>query len=128
MAPPSNSSIGREVRSHLNKALYDLIRDRKIVIEFEGSDRSQLSGTVRMNGTPKVVVRTAGDRDFWEIPPSELGAMMKDKHQAMPSAGPEDAYREVLAHYGVSRLTTNIRAELDRILRLVDTREEEPDR
>jgi transcription elongation GreA/GreB family factor/DNA polymerase III delta prime subunit len=109
--------VGREVRSRLNGALHNLILAGEVEVEMEGPKGGQINGVVRMKDAPKVLARTGGDREFWDIPPSEIAEVMKRKRSADSSVSDEDLYRNVLAHYGISRLTINIRTEFTRIHR-----------
>ena len=106
---------GRVVRSKLNSALYHLVRQNQVLAEKEGPDESQINAIARLPETPKVLVRPAGDRTFWEIPPSELAAVMIEERTAAPNANADEIYHKVLACYDVGRLTLNIRTELVRI-------------
>ena len=109
--------IGREVRSKLNGALYQLLRQRQVEIDEDGASKGQINGTVRIVGMPKVLVRGGDDREFWDIPPSEIAEVMDMKLQNIGAYDPERLYRKILDYYGVGRLTKNIREELERILK-----------
>ena len=107
--------VGRAVRSKLNSALYHLVHQNQVLLEKEGPDDSQINAIARLPETPKVLVRPAGDRTFWEIPPRELAAVMIEERTAAPYANADEIYHKVLACYDVGRLTSNIRTELVRI-------------
>lgn len=62
--------VGRMVRSKLNSALYILVRRKDVLLEREGPDDSQINAIARLNGAPRVIVRSAGPRTFWDIPPA----------------------------------------------------------
>jgi len=106
--------IGRVVRSKLNRALNHLVKKGDVLLEQEGPDQTQVNAIARSVGTPRVVVRTAGNRNFWDIPPSELAAVMESK-ASRPFTEDEELFHRVLSHYGIMRLTTNIEAELKRV-------------
>lgn len=62
--------------------------------------------------TPRVVVRPAGPRDFSEIPPSEIAAVMRELLSRTPTVEDSDLFRQVLTFYGTRRLTANIEERL----------------
>ncbi len=70
---------------------------------------------VRKKGSPQLPIRARGDRLFQEIPPSELGAVMKAAFQSNEGSGGESLFRAVLDHYEISHLTQQIR---DRLLKI----------
>lgn len=106
--------VGRIVRSEFNKALNHLVGKGVIALENEGPDDAQIHAIARVTGAPRVVVRTTGGRDFWEVPPSELAAVMEIE-ASRPFADEDELYHRVLARYGVRRLTSKISTELARI-------------
>ena len=107
--------VGREIRSRLNQALHSLVRAGEVEVGIEGPEAGQQNGVVYLKGTPKVLVRKGGNREFWEIPPFELAAVLSMKARSSSWSGNEDLYRQVLAHYGIKRLTRNMLTEFDRI-------------
>lgn len=106
--------VGRTVRSQLNKALYRLSQQKEVILEFEGPDDLQISAIARVEGAPRIVLRTGGGRDFWDVPPSEL-AVVLEREEEQPFADKEELYHRTIDHYGLVRLTANVHAELDRI-------------
>jgi hypothetical protein len=110
--------VGRMVRSKLNSAFYSLVRQKDVLSEKEGPDDSQINAIARLIGAPRVIVRSAGPRTFWDIPPSELATVMLEERNASPGSDDEEIYRRVLSRYEVGRLTSNIRSELVRINRV----------
>ena len=111
--------VGRMMRSKLNSALYSLVRRKDVLLEREGPDDSQINAIARPNGAPQVIVRSAGPRTFWDIPPSELATVMREEGKASPGSDAEEIYRRVLLRYEVGRLTSGIRSELVRIDRML---------
>ncbi len=109
--------VGRVVRSKLNGALYSMVRQNLVLLEKEGPDDSQINAIARLPEVTRVSIRPAGDRTFWEIPPSELAAVLQEEQSSAPQADKDEIYHNVLARYDVGRLTTNIRSELARIER-----------
>jgi len=106
--------IGRVIRSELNKALHHLVKKGDVLLEHEGADETQISAVARVAGTPKVIVRHGAYREFWDIPPSELAAVMKRVTHRF-RGNEKQVFHRVLAHYGITRLTSNISKELQRI-------------
>ena len=106
--------VGRNVRSTLNKALHQLKGD--VALESGGPDDTQVASIARTFDTPSVIVRAAGGRDFWDIPPSELAAVL-NQEAAQFVGNDEGLYHRVLDRYGIRRLTTNILTELERLYR-----------
>src|SRR5262245_25635405 len=64
--------MGNELRSILNKALANAIRQGRVLSEDETGKRGLLYSVVRMKGSPPIKLRSRGLRTFEEIPPSEL--------------------------------------------------------
>lgn len=115
---PSISRAGKTVKTRLNHELYWMERSGEIVIEHELGGRSFESQVVRHAGTPRVRERPAGARDLLDIPPSEL-MMLLDRLGAGMSDdlfGDEFLYRQILKHYGFTRLTSPRRRYLAKVL------------
>ena len=109
------SRVARIVRVSLNKALYGLTKNGKIQIEYEGIDTTNDSGVVRLTGSPKINLRTPGNRNFWDVPPSEIAAVLSGLKELGKGDDIEALHRSLIEIYGVGRLTTNIRRELERV-------------
>lgn len=105
---------GKAVRSLLNKALYSMQKAGEIVVEDELGDRSLESQVLRLADAPRVRERLAGERDLLEIPASELFVVLD--RLSRPGVSDETRVRELLAHYGFSRLTKVRRRHLEKIL------------
>ena len=114
---PAVNRAGKTVKGLLNRELYRMERNGEIIIENELGGRSLESQVVRLEGTPRVRERPAGARDLLEIPPSEIMVLLDRLGAA--SYFPEDdelLFREVLKHYGFTRLTTPRRRYLTKVL------------
>jgi len=83
--------------------------------EFETYD--QINHIVRKAGTPAVVLRTLGNRTFQDIPPAEIGEMMKCLRTLEPDLDDEALLLCVLKHYElvyppIESMTPGMRARL----------------
>ncbi len=107
--------VGTNVRSNLNKALFAGIMRGAILTEDEHRKRGQIFSIVRLPQTPKVIVRSLGNRTFEEIPPSEIAEIMRRGKKKSPGKTREDLYRGVLNYYGLVRVTIQVRKGLDRV-------------
>ncbi len=72
----------------------------------------QINHIVRKAGTPAVVLRTLGNRTFQDIPPAEIGEMMKCLRTLEPNLDDEDLLLSVLKHYEIESMTSEIRSAL----------------
>lgn len=104
---PALQRCGKTVRQTLNRALGVMLRSGEIVQEDELGDQSPEGLILRHRDAPRVIERPAGQRDFLEIPPSELRLAI-DRLRAQPGysdASDQVLARELLAHYGFRRAT-----------------------
>jgi len=109
--------MGHELKSTMNKALADAIREKRVVYENEATERGLLFSVVRVNGSPPIKLRTRGPRSFEEIPPSELQVVAKyllDRH-SFPS-GSDEHLRAILECFDLKRLTTQVGTTLLKVL------------
>ena len=109
--------MGRELRSTMNKALANAIRQNKLMVEDELGKGGLLFSIVRMNGGERIKLRSRGARTFEEIPPSELqtvGRLLLEKHGF--EAGSDEHLRALLGHFDLKRLTTQVGTEILEIL------------
>ena len=109
--------LGHELKSTMNKALADAIRQGLLVSENEASERGLLFSVVRVNGSPAIRLRSRGPRSFEEIPPSELQvvAMYLAERDGF-SSGSDEHLRAVLECFDLKRLTTQVGTTLLEIL------------
>jgi very-short-patch-repair endonuclease len=100
--------VGRQIRSFLNRAIAKGVRKGLIEQRNEYGSRDQINKIVFIAGGEAVVLRTRGGRQFGEIPPSEVGLLMKKKLKASDSLSDEDLFRSVLEFYGAKNMTVQI--------------------
>jgi hypothetical protein len=113
--------MGKDLRSALNKAMTQAIRDGVLEKDAEPGSTHFKDNVVRKKGIPSVVIRERGNRDFSEIPVSELVAVMtKLKSEGVDCSGTE-LYRRVLAFYDSSRLTAKVTERLKTAERSLDS-------
>ena len=111
--------MGHELRSTLNKALQNAIRQGRVVYEDEMGNGGLLFSTVRVNGTPPIKLRSRGPRTFEEIPVSELLTVAKYLVQRDGlESGSDEHLRSILEIYDLKRLTTQVGTSLLEILEL----------
>jgi hypothetical protein len=109
--------MGHELKSTMNKALADGIRQQRLVFENEGTERGLQFSVVRVNGSLPIKLRSRGPRSFEEIPPSELQVVARyllERH-SYPS-GSDEHLRAVLECFDLKRLTTQVGTTLLEIL------------
>lgn len=107
--------LSKPMRQILNKAVYMAVRSGTLTQANEYETRDQMNQIVRVSGTPAVRVRPRGDRSLADIPPSEIVAVMTEITAASNVIGrlsQEALFRQVLEHYGLTRLTENARTIL----------------
>ena len=103
---------GRQVRANLNKALKNLENQNIVTIVRKGSGGGYAEATIRMADSPAVILRDRGERNLDEIPIDEL-AQVYCLIRSESHGGDEDSiFREVLARYGLTRMTANVRGRL----------------
>lgn len=89
-----------------------------LIEESDGHrSRRQMDRIVRKLGTPALRLRTRGDRDFDEIAPTEVGALMSSllELEMTPHEdgfSNERVFQSVLSYLGLRRMTVNIRNRL----------------
>lgn len=97
----------------------EIVRSALIAGRLEcAGDRTDLSSMVLfVPGSPRVVVRTLGDRDFWEVPNDEVRLLIASFDRPESPVGA--VVRRAADFYEVGRLTTQIEEHLTECLRLV---------
>lgn len=108
--------VGRQLRSGLNKAIWKAIRDGLIEERNEAGPSGPKERVLRRANSPSVVVRPRGNRDFLEIPPSEVATVMCRLERQGTAPRVEILGRAVLDFYEIRRMTKNIHARLQWIL------------
>jgi len=105
--------VPRTIRQKFNEAIRKAICEGKLEdCDEHNAEDDVFRWIVRKTGTPSVIVRKRGSRDFDEIPPMELGAMMKYVYSQNPSQSSDDLLRVVVERYDLGQLTPSIREKL----------------
>lgn len=104
--------LGLQVRSGLNKALWRALKQGTIGHRIEIQSKSLGDRVLRMPGSPTIVVRPRSDREFDEIPPSEVAMLMARLRQRNAAVAGENLHRAVLSQYEVKRMARNISVRL----------------
>ena len=115
--------FNQTVKSALNKAMTRALRAGVFEQADEWGTAGQVDKVVRLSGSPVVVRRERGPRDLLDIPPSEVGALMRELMADDPGLRAEDTdplFRQVLSVYGAQRLTAKARQVMERAYTLVD--------
>jgi hypothetical protein len=115
--------LGGELKSTMNKALMDAIRQGRIVSENEPNERGLLFSTVRIKGREPIKPRCRGPRTFEEIPPGELryvGQQVLKMRDLEPLS--DGHLRAILEIFDLKRLTTQVGTTLLEILERQDER------
>lgn len=107
--------VGGQIRSIFNNAVSKALRQGLLEGRDEHGNRELYCRIVRKKDTPFVAVRKRGNRDFDEIPPSELGTMMKYLHHQNPHHKTDELFQAVLERYEFGRMSSNIK---DRLLKI----------
>lgn len=111
--------MGHELKSSMNKALANAIRQGRVVSEDEIRKGGLIYSVVRTTGSHPIKLRHRGPRTFEEIPPSELLAVatyLTVQQKCTP--GSDDHLREILEYFDLKRLTTQVGTTLLEILKM----------
>lgn len=109
--------LGGELKSTMNKALANAIRQGRVVSENEPGTSGLLLSTVRSHGSPPVKMRRRGPRSFEEIPPGELRAVGRRLSETRDMGfGSDEHLRAILECFDLKRLTTQVGTTLLEIL------------
>ena len=104
--------LGKQLRSALNRALSKALKEGLIEQEDGYDSKGYKHRVFRVAGAPRVTVRSRGDRDFAEIPPSEIVELMRRLEADSPSPTRAGLHRAVLEFYGIRRMTADTREKL----------------
>lgn len=108
-----------EIKEHLTRALKHAIRHDGVEAVDERQNGQTLDLILRKSGSPAVVPRLRGPRDFSEIPPSEIVFVAKQLAAVEAMVyGSEEHMRALLECFDLKRLTEGVRRELREILEL----------
>lgn len=114
------SRVTRQARSALNQGLFHL--DGQVDInEFATPATNWPQRTLRVNGTPPVVVRELGPRDLYEVPLDEVAQLMRQLRVDQHAPDDEDLMRALLDRYARVRLGSSVKPYLAAALRLAST-------
>jgi hypothetical protein len=112
------SRVTKPVRGRLNRALFAM--DGVDLHELRNPQTNWPQRVARLHGTPEVVVRELGERDFYEVPLDEIAALMEDLTGGRPRRSIEVAKRRVLDAYGGRKLTKKADQYLEAALELLE--------
>ena len=112
---PPIRRVGGQIKATFNEAISKAFRQALLEGRDEHGNRELYCRIVRKVGTPTVVVRKRRERDFDEIPPAELGALMKYLYRQNASQSTDQLLQSVLERYDFGRMTSNIRESLMKI-------------
>ncbi|MBI2837748.1 MAG: AAA family ATPase [Acidobacteria bacterium] len=104
--------VGRQSRSALNKAVSRAVREGLIDKRNDAGQPGVECLILRKAGTPSVTVRPRGNREFTEIPPSEVATVILRLREWNPLLLDRALYRAVLDFYETKRMTANIEVRL----------------
>jgi very-short-patch-repair endonuclease len=97
--------MGKDLSSALNKAMMSLVRGGEVNKLQELGSEYFKDAVVHRVGTPSIVVRRRGGRDFGDIPVTEIAAVIERLKNEDSALADEHLYRSVLNFYGYRRLT-----------------------
>jgi len=109
--------MGRELKSTMNKALANAIRQGRVISEEESGSRGLLFSVIRMKDSPPINLRSRGPRTFEEIPPSELLIVARYlEEQNKFKSGSDEHLHAILECFDLKRLTTQVGTTLLEII------------
>lgn len=109
----SAQRLGPQMRRSLNRALANLERQKRVTVERTPGGTGYRNALLRIPESDRVAVREIGPRTFDEVPLSELSSLVLSIRAAKPGSSSEDIYRHVLAHYGLVRMTEQVRKRFE---------------
>jgi hypothetical protein len=104
--------VGRQIRRFLNRAIAKGVRKGQIEQRNEYGSTDQINKIVFAAGEEATVLRTLGGRQLGEVPPSEVGELMRKRLEAADSLSDEGLFRSVLEFYGAKNMTVQIMRRL----------------
>ena len=104
--------VGSRARRPLNKAVRSALAEGLIEERNELETPGYKDRIFRKAGTQAIRVRARGDREFIEIPPSELATVMIRLEQEAASQSIDHLHRRVLYSFNTTRMTQNIQERL----------------
>jgi very-short-patch-repair endonuclease len=112
------TELSAKLKSRFNRCMYRAVREGRFV-QTDDDAVGQLERTVRMPGTPAVVIRHDGKRRWQDVPRSELRSYAEQMLVANPRAPEQDVIRKVFEAYGGKRLDKQAAQDLTELLRPV---------
>ena len=98
--------VGKQIGRILNRGIAEAVRDGTIVVDKPTDVTGIKERTYRTPTQPIAKPRELGPRSFEQVPPLELAAALTiDRALGRTKSA---AFRRLLAHYGLSRLTDNV--------------------
>jgi very-short-patch-repair endonuclease len=110
--------VGSQIAKVLNSAVSAAVRQGRLVQDDPLGETGVKPRTFRLPHQPAARVRELGPRTFDQIPPAELAAIMQHVSASIGWEDPNAIYRETIAHYGIRKLGSTIKARFDAILRI----------
>ncbi len=105
--------VGSRARKNLDRAIRSALSKDLIEKRDELGTPGYREQIFRVAGSPHVNLRPRGNREFMEIPPSEVAYAMKQLRERMPSLAQDSLFRNVLDQFDTIRMTRNIQERLD---------------
>ena len=102
--------VSQQMRRGLYHLLAKLEKEKRIVVERADGENGYRNALLRTPNTESIIIREIGPRSFYEVPLSELTALIRVVRSSKPGVTDDQIYREVLAIYGLVRLTTQFKA------------------
>ncbi|MEJ8280875.1 GIY-YIG nuclease family protein [Pseudonocardia spirodelae] len=110
--------VGSSFRSVVDACLSRAVRRGDIVSDAPLAEHRLADRTYRLPTQPPVEIRELGQREFGQIPPRELAAVLT--RSAADATDPRGAARAAAAHYGISRLGSTVHRRIEEVRRLCD--------
>ena len=104
--------LGSRIKRTFDQAMALLVRSGRVAV-LQDDIVGQIDKTVHAPGTPPVIVRELGDRQLWEVPPSEIQSLMSRLQETEGLHDEESVKRAVLRVYGRKSLTKATSTYLD---------------
>lgn len=107
--------LGLQIKGQLNRCMARAVRDGRFLQDQDDSV-GQLDKTVRLPGTPAVIIRPGKLRRWDEVPRSELRALAQNYLKNSPDASPSVIVNRVYEAFGGERLRAETARELRALL------------
>ncbi len=115
-----STRVTKLARNKLAITLNRLLDQKQVEIDqLMATPDDQAQRVLRQPGSSPVSVREIGNRDLYEVPLNEVGALMKQRLKKYPGASHDQLMRFVLNTYGWRRLTDKARLYLTAAIQLM---------